>query len=383
VGRNLLGEFSAGDKFSLYKGGKRYELTNHLGNVLSVVSDELTPNGEAQVLSAKDYYPFGMSMPGRGTEGGTYRYGFNGKETDPETELNDFGARFYAANLGRWLSIDPLFQKYVSLSPYNGMGNNPIVLIDSDGREIIVSDKQGQEIFLMQMKLAFGAASIGKFTFDEKGKLSVNLDALKNDITSQNNKTKNAELQVATYLSNLAKDENIRAIIHFEKTLPSDIEIRDRNNNVVANNLDETGGEAVLWKLDANRLPTYKGDVPIYIDPAEYASFEVIEYVKKYKLQDGTWTRDEEHPKLAGNNGEPISIIQQISQKVSLSIYSRLFHALGHVTGKSDTGEAIDIENEAGAIHKRLEDKKGKETFKPYRINARNHDDQHPKKTKQ
>ena len=59
-----------------------------------MVSDELTPNGEAQVISAKDYYPFGMSMPSRTTEGGTYRYGFNGKEKDTETDLNDFGARF-------------------------------------------------------------------------------------------------------------------------------------------------------------------------------------------------------------------------------------------------------------------------------------------------
>ncbi len=54
------------------------------------MSDELDSNSEAIVLSAKDYYPFGMSMPGRGTEGGSYRYGFNGKETDPETDIQDY-----------------------------------------------------------------------------------------------------------------------------------------------------------------------------------------------------------------------------------------------------------------------------------------------------
>jgi hypothetical protein len=36
----------------LYFANKAYELSNHLGNVLSVVSDELTPNGEAQVITA-------------------------------------------------------------------------------------------------------------------------------------------------------------------------------------------------------------------------------------------------------------------------------------------------------------------------------------------
>ena len=66
--------------------------------MLSVVSDELTPNGEAQVINAKDYYPFGMSMPSRTTEGGTYRYGFNGKETDPETGIQDYGMRWYLSN---------------------------------------------------------------------------------------------------------------------------------------------------------------------------------------------------------------------------------------------------------------------------------------------
>jgi RHS repeat-associated protein len=102
----MLGEFSAGDKFSLYKGAKRYELTNHLGNVLSVVSDELAPNGEAKVISAKDYYPFGMSMPSRTTEGGTYRYGFNGKETDHETGIQDYGMRWYLPNIARFASAD-------------------------------------------------------------------------------------------------------------------------------------------------------------------------------------------------------------------------------------------------------------------------------------
>jgi RHS repeat-associated protein len=101
-----------------------------------VVSDELAPNGEAQVLSAKDYYPFGMSMPSRATEGGTYRYGFNGKEKDTETDLNDFGARFYAANLGRWLSIDPLAAKFPNWSPYNAMNDNPMFFIDPDGKEV-------------------------------------------------------------------------------------------------------------------------------------------------------------------------------------------------------------------------------------------------------
>ncbi|NII25345.1 hypothetical protein HB364_09650 [Pseudoflavitalea sp. X16] len=56
-------------------GKKFYELTNHLGNVLAVITDKKTalPNGtfEADVATAHDYYPFGMQMPGRTIEGAT------------------------------------------------------------------------------------------------------------------------------------------------------------------------------------------------------------------------------------------------------------------------------------------------------------------------
>ena len=100
-----------------YKGNKQYERSNHLGNVLAVVSDKklfIDNKWQATVLRLQDYYPFGMSMPNRKWQSSsTYRFDFNGKEKDPETELNDFGARFYAANIGRWLSIDPLFQKNI------------------------------------------------------------------------------------------------------------------------------------------------------------------------------------------------------------------------------------------------------------------------------
>ena len=49
-------------------GLKRYELSNHLGNVLAVVSDRIrmrTDSTWTQVLSRTDYYPFGLEMTGR------------------------------------------------------------------------------------------------------------------------------------------------------------------------------------------------------------------------------------------------------------------------------------------------------------------------------
>jgi RHS repeat-associated protein len=70
---------------------------------------------------------------------GGYRYGFNGKEKAGEITSDDydFGARIYDGRVGRWLSLDPLQDKYPCVSAYNFCLNNPIILKDPDGRDII------------------------------------------------------------------------------------------------------------------------------------------------------------------------------------------------------------------------------------------------------
>jgi RHS repeat-associated protein len=52
------------------------------------------------------YYTFGSAMSTRAIGG--YRYSFNGKETDSETGLQDYGFRIYNPSLGKFLSVDPL-----------------------------------------------------------------------------------------------------------------------------------------------------------------------------------------------------------------------------------------------------------------------------------
>ncbi|MDI9604174.1 MAG: RHS repeat-associated core domain-containing protein, partial [Bacteroidota bacterium] len=63
-------------------------------------------------------------------------YRYNGKELDRQLNLDlyDYGARHYDAALGRWLTVDPLAEKYPNISPYAYCGNNPVNRIDPDGR---------------------------------------------------------------------------------------------------------------------------------------------------------------------------------------------------------------------------------------------------------
>ncbi len=127
-------------------GRKRYELNNHLGNVLSVISDRKVGVGQFNTLyfsyytpdirTATDYYPFGWAMPGRQVTG-EYRYGFGGHEKDDEVkgDGNEYATEFrqYDPRLGRWMVTDPLASKGAGISPYAFCFNSPLLFIDPDG----------------------------------------------------------------------------------------------------------------------------------------------------------------------------------------------------------------------------------------------------------
>ncbi len=58
---------------------------------------------------------------------------FSAKERDPETGYSYFGSRYYSSDLSIWLSVDPMSDKYPSLSPYTYCAENPVKLVDPDG----------------------------------------------------------------------------------------------------------------------------------------------------------------------------------------------------------------------------------------------------------
>jgi len=60
-------------------------------------------------------------------------YKFTAKELDNETSYTYFGARYYDSELSGWLSVDPMSDKYPSLSPYCYSADNPVVLKDPNG----------------------------------------------------------------------------------------------------------------------------------------------------------------------------------------------------------------------------------------------------------
>jgi RHS repeat-associated protein len=133
---------------------KKCSKSNHLGNVLTVFTDKKIPVGtgttvsyyKADILSSMDYSPFGAPLKGRTFNGSGSRYGFNGKEKTDEVSGGgnnyDYGFRIYNPRLGKFLSVDPLFQSFAWYTPYQFAGNKPIVAIDLDGlEEFIIHEK--------------------------------------------------------------------------------------------------------------------------------------------------------------------------------------------------------------------------------------------------
>ena len=66
---------------------------------------------------------------------------FSAKERDTETGLSYFGARYYSSDLSIWLSVDPMSDKYPSLSPYVYCADNPVKLVDPNGEGTLYENK--------------------------------------------------------------------------------------------------------------------------------------------------------------------------------------------------------------------------------------------------
>jgi len=101
-----------------------------------------------------------------------------GRELDNETGLYYYGARYYTPELSIWLSacppehmrrrMDPLSDKYPSMSPFMYCAGNPVRLIDPDGMRIddyydrfgkyVGTDGEGNNLRIISSKAAFNEA---------------------------------------------------------------------------------------------------------------------------------------------------------------------------------------------------------------------------------
>ena len=114
-----------------------YAKRDHLGSTRVLCH----ANGNTLVADqTTGYYPFGLAH-GHGNLN-LNRYLFSGKELQDQSlggkllGLYDFGSRFYDPTLGRWFNVDP---KLEFVSPYGYCANNPVLYIDPNGEDIVLT----------------------------------------------------------------------------------------------------------------------------------------------------------------------------------------------------------------------------------------------------
>jgi len=112
-----------------------YYVDDHLG------SSHLVTDSFGNVLREESRYPYGLER-NVSDDSVTADYVYTGKEYDSETGLVYFGGRYYAPELGRWITPDPLFlekePKKIAEMPkelnlYAYVQGNPMSAVDRDG----------------------------------------------------------------------------------------------------------------------------------------------------------------------------------------------------------------------------------------------------------
>lgn len=101
---------------------------DHLGST-SYVTD-----ADGNIAQHVEYIPYGEVFVEERNHSFSTNFLFNAKELDNETGLYYYGARYLDPTGAMWLSVDPMWEKYAGMSPYNYCGGNPVKMVDPDGR---------------------------------------------------------------------------------------------------------------------------------------------------------------------------------------------------------------------------------------------------------
>ena len=119
---------------------------DHLGSAAYLTSGGHVTQTLNYLPNGEDWVESNHFNPNDTTRLGIFR--FNGKEKDHESGLHYYGARYYWSEaLTGWLSVDPMADKYPSVSSYAYCMWNPVKLVDPDGRDWYRNDETGSVLW--------------------------------------------------------------------------------------------------------------------------------------------------------------------------------------------------------------------------------------------
>lgn len=185
-----------------------YYVHDHLGNV------RITRNSQGYYSDQSlEYYPSGVLFD-RSAEKERQPYMFGGKELVSMHGLNeyDFTGRWQDPVIPSFTSIDPLCEKYYSVSPYVYCVNNPVRYIDPDGKDWYeYTDKDGntQTMWRKSQDKTYKDGSGNIWNNIGENYLSINGD---NATLFTQHKNDKGELYLSSSSYNLANEKSTKTL---------------------------------------------------------------------------------------------------------------------------------------------------------------------------
>ncbi|WP_321425139.1 DUF6443 domain-containing protein [uncultured Bacteroides sp.] len=168
--------------------------------------------------SDSDFYPFGLKFGQTPADKGI-SYKYNGKELDRMhgLDLYDYGARYYDPAIGRWGVMDPLAEKYYSISPYAYCMNNPVNAIDPTGMSASpIYNEDGDLLGTDNQGLKGEAIVMNEANFKQN---MSHKDALKNDLGQSALNNEAARNKFSSSYSNLSSRPDYDGVMSYKELL--------------------------------------------------------------------------------------------------------------------------------------------------------------------
>ena len=168
-------------------------------------------------------------------------------------------ARYYNSDLSIWISVDPLSDKYPNLSPYTYCADNPVKLVDPNGREITLEtiykkDANGNDTKEIER---YNIRITGKIY--NLSRIGINVEDAKKQIISQIESSFSGETETGIPVTTTADFEIVDSYSKIQRKdhiilLSNGVDI---SGNVVYGKVDKIGGRTAY--VDANLFTGISG----------------------------------------------------------------------------------------------------------------------------